>query len=97
MEGIKFGARCSVGVKVAVGPSKVLAVVDGEVEMVEGVVGGAVDVFLEPMARYHVAVMDEDCPDLYQDEHGHIEVLLHGADKNEDTEGKLLEMTIESG
>ena len=56
--------------------------------------GGAVDVFFEPMARYHVAVVDEDCPDLYQNEHGHIEVLLHGADKNEDTKVKLLEKQI---
>lgn len=60
---------------------------------------GAVDVFFEPMARYHVAVVDEDCPDLYQNEHGHIEVLLHGADKNEDAEVKSSEeqMIIESG
>jgi hypothetical protein len=49
-------------------PGEVLAVVDGKVEVVERVVGGAVDDVLEPVARDHVRVVDEDGPDVDDDE-----------------------------
>jgi hypothetical protein len=49
------------------------------------VVGGAVDKFLEPVASNHVAVVNEDSPDLNADEEEHVEVLLHGAEIDENT------------
>lgn len=55
-------------VEVGVGPGEVLPVVDGEVHVVEGVVGRAVDVFFEPVARYHVTVVNEDGPYLHETE-----------------------------
>ena len=56
--------RGPVGAEIAIGPGKVLAVVDGEVDVVKGVVGGAVDELFGPVARDHVAVVDKDGPDL---------------------------------
>lgn len=74
-------------VEVVIAPSEVLAVVDGEVHVVQGVVSRAVDEFLCPVARDHVAVVDEDCPDLYGDEEHHVEVSVHGADEYEGARG----------
>lgn len=73
------------GVPVAVCPCEVLAVVAGEEHVVKSVVGGAVDELLEPVTGNHVAIVDEDSPDLNADEEEHVEVLLHGADVDEDT------------
>lgn len=84
MKRVELGLGGAVGAEVAVGPGEVLAVVDGEVHVVEGVVGGAVDVLLKPVARDHVAVVNEDGPDLHESEEGHVEVLLEGADEDED-------------
>jgi hypothetical protein len=85
VDGIQLGHGSSVGVPVVVGPCEVLAIVAGEVHVVERVVGGAVDKLLEPVAGNHVAIVDEDGPDLNADEEEHVEVLLHGADVDEDT------------
>ena len=56
------------GLPVAVAPGEVLAVVDGEVDVMQSVVGRAVNVLLEPVAADHVAVVDQDGPDLNRDE-----------------------------
>ena len=85
MERVKLGLGRPVRVEVAVGPGEVLAVVDVEVHVVQRVVSRAVDVLLEPVAGDHVAVMDEDGPDLHEDEQHQVEVLLDGADEDEDT------------
>lgn len=83
VNGVEVGLRCAMRLEATVCPGKVLAVVDGEVKVVQGVVRGAVDVVLEPVAGDHVAIMDEDGPYLNEDEHGHVEVLLHGEDEDE--------------
>lgn len=67
-----------------VGPGEVLAVVDGEVHVVQCVVSGAVDELLGPVAGDHVAVVDQDGPDLDGDEEDHVEISLHGADEDEE-------------
>lgn len=44
----------------------------------------AVDEFLRPMARNHVAVVNENGPDLDRSEENHVQVSLHGANEDED-------------
>lgn len=85
VDGIQLGHGSSVGVPVVVGPCEVLAIVAGEIHVVESVVGGAVNKPLEPVAGDHVAVVNEDGPDLNTDKEEHVKVLLHGADVDEDT------------
>lgn len=71
-------------VKIVVGPGEVLAVVDGEVHVVQRVVCRAVDELLSPVSRNHVTVMNQDRPDLHEDEHDQVKVPLHRADEDED-------------
>lgn len=85
MDRVELGHGSTVGVPVVVGPCEVLAVVAGEEHVVESVVGRAVDELFEPMAGDHVAVVNEDGPDLDADEEEHVEVLLHRADVDKDT------------
>lgn len=87
VEGVELGLGGPVGAEVRVGPGEVLAVVDGEVHVVQGVVGGAVEELLGPVARDHVAVVDQDGPDLDGDEEDHVQVALHWADEDEEALG----------
>jgi hypothetical protein len=83
VNGVQLGPRRAVRVEVVVAPREVLAVVDGEVHVVQRVVGRAVDELLGPVARDHVAIVDEDGPDLHRDEEHHVQVPVHGADEDE--------------
>ena len=85
VEGVQIGLGRAVGVEVVIGPGEVLAVVAREVDVVQRVVCRAVNVLLEPVARNHVAVVDEDGPDLHRQEEHHVEVLLDRANEGEDT------------
>lgn len=84
MEGVELGLGRAVGAEVGVGPGEVLAVVDGEVHVVQGVVCGAVEELFRPVARDHVAVVDQDGPDLDGNEEDHVQVALHWADEDEE-------------
>ena len=84
MQRIQRRLRCPVRAETGVGPGEVLTVIDGEVHVVQGVVGGAVDELLGPVAGDHVAVVDQDGPDLDGDEEDHVEISLHGADEDEE-------------
>lgn len=92
MQWVELGLGRAVRFEVAVGPGEVLAVVDGEVHVMQSVVGGTVDVLLEPVARDHVAVVDQNGPDLHQHEENHVEVFLDWADENKDA---VLEVSAE--
>lgn len=94
VDGVQLGTGLSVGVEVVVGPGEVLAVVDGEVHVVQRVVRGAVDELLGPVTRDHVSVVDEDGPDLHQDEHDQVEVPLHGADEDKDVVRQRLDEAV---
>lgn len=72
VEGVQLRLRGLVRAKLRVGPCEVLAVVAGEVDVVQRVVRRAVDVLLEPVACDHVAVVDEDGPDLHGEEEHHV-------------------------
>lgn len=95
MDGIQLGLRRAVGVEVAVSPGEVLAVVDGKVHVMQGVVGGAVDELFEPVAGDHVAVVDENGPHLDEDEEAQVEVLLGREDEDEDVVGQRLDVAVE--
>jgi len=82
---VQVRARCHVRVKEVVSPGEILPIVVVEIHVVQRVMGRAVDEFLEPVARDHVAVMDEDGPDLHENEQHHVQVLLHRADEDENT------------
>lgn len=88
LEGVVDGVQRWLGrpvrAKVVVGPRKVLTVIDGKVHVVQRVVRRAVDELFRPMARNHVAVVDEDGPDLDGDEEDQVQISLHGADEDED-------------
>ena len=83
VERVQLGLGSTVRAKVAVGPGEVLAVVDGEVHVVKSVVRGAVEELLRPVARDHVTVVNENCPNLDSDEKDKVEISLHGAEKDE--------------
>lgn len=72
MQRVEGRVRGPVGAEVAIGPGEVLTVVDGEVYMVKGVVGGAVDELLGPVTCDHVAVVDKNSPDLDGHEEGQV-------------------------
>jgi hypothetical protein len=55
------------------------------------VVSGRIDKLLEVVAGDHVAVVDEDGPDLDEDKKGEIEVFLHRADEDEDAGARISE------
>ena len=81
--------RCPVGAEIAVGPGEILPIVDGEVHVMQCVVGGAVDELLRPMAGDHVPIVDQDGPDLDGNEEDHVQIFLHGANEDEETFGVL--------
>lgn len=83
VDGVELWPGRAVRVEVVVAPGEVLAVVDGEVHVVQRVVGWAVDELLGPVTGDHVAVVDEDGPDLHGDEEDHVEVPVHGTDEDE--------------
>ena len=85
MDGVQLGLGGAVGVEVVVAPSEVLSVVDSEVHVVQGVVRRAVDELLSPMAGDHVAVVNDNGPDLHYDEEHEVQVLLNGEDEGENT------------
>lgn len=84
VERVELGLWRAVGAEVGVGPGEVLAVVDGEVHVMQSVVGGAVEELFRPVTRDHVAVVDQDGPDLDSDEEDHVQVALHWADEDEE-------------
>ena len=51
---------------------------------------GPVDDVLERVAGDHVGVVDEDGPDVDEDEHGEVEVALHGEEEDEEVVGGAL-------
>lgn len=75
----------AMGSKVAIGPGKVLTVVDREVHVMQCMVRRAVEPFLGPMASDHVAVMYEDGPNLHSYKKTHVEVFLYRAEEHKDT------------
>jgi hypothetical protein len=46
--------------------------------------GGAVEPLFCPMACNHIAIVNEDGPNLNTNEEDHVQVSLHWADENED-------------
>ncbi len=84
MDRIQRRLRCPVRAETAVGPGEVLPIIDGEVHVVQGVVRGAVDQLLRPMARDHVTVVDQDGPDLDSNEEDQIQISLHWPDEDGD-------------
>lgn len=84
MERIQRRLRCPVRAETAIGPGEVLPIIDGEVHVVQGVVRGAVDQLLRPMARDHVTVVDQDGPDLDSNEEDHVQISLHWPDEDGD-------------
>ena len=90
MQRIQRRLRRPVRAETAVRPGEVLAIIDGEVHVVQGVVGGAVDELFRPVAGDHVAVVDQDGPDLDGHEEDHVQISLHGADEDEEAFGERL-------
>src|SRR5690242_1063257 len=89
VDGIELRPGCPVRVEIVVAPGEVLSVVDSKVHMVQRVVSRAIDKFLGPVARNHVAVMNEDRPDLHCNEKNQVEVSIHRADEHESTDCEL--------
>jgi hypothetical protein len=83
VNGVEIGPGSAVRIEVVVAPGEVLAVVDSEVHVVQRVVSRAVDKLLGPVAGNHVAVVDEDSPDLHSNEEKRVQVAVHWADEDE--------------
>lgn len=80
---VEFWCGSTITVKVRVGPGKVLAVIAGEVEVVQGVVSGGVDESFKEVARDHVSVVDKDSPELNENKETEVEVSVEREDVNE--------------
>lgn len=94
VNGVQLRAGLPVRVKVVVGPREVLAIVDCKVHVVQRVVGGTIDELLDPVARNHVSVVDQNGPDLDQNEHDQVQVSLHRADEDKDVVGQRLNKAV---
>lgn len=84
MERIQRRFRGPVRAEIGVGPGEVLSIIDGEVHVVQSMMRGAVDEFLRPMTRNHVAVVNQDGPDLNRNEEDQVQISLHGENEDED-------------
>jgi hypothetical protein len=83
VDGVEIGPGSAVRIEVVVAPGEVLAVVDSEVHVVQRVVSRAVDELFSPVAGDHVAVVDEDSPDLHSNEEKRVQVAVHWANEDE--------------
>lgn len=50
--------------------------------------GWGVDILLPPRSGNHIAVVNEDCPDLDHDKEEEVELLVHGADEHKHATGQ---------
>ena len=78
----------------AVGPSEVLAVVDGEIEMVKGVMCGTIDHLFQWVTGDHVRVVDEDGPEVDAEEQAEVELAVEGEHEDEEVVGYGLEVAV---
>jgi hypothetical protein len=85
MDRIQRRFRGPVRAKVGISPGEVLSVVDCKVHVVQCVVRRTVDELLSPMACNHVAVVNEDGPNLDTNEEDQVQISLHRANENEGT------------
>ena len=58
-------------------------------------VGGAVDDLLERVSGDHVRVVDEDGPEVDEDEEAEVEVALDGEEEDEQMVGHRLQIAVE--
>ena len=72
MNRIQRRLRRPVRAEVVVGPGEVLSIVDSEIHVVQRMMRWTVDELFRPMAANHIAVMDEDGPDLDTNEEDHV-------------------------
>ena len=87
VHGVQCRLRLTARATPLVCPSEVLPIVDGEVQMVQRMVGGSVDNVFKRVAGDHVRVMDEDGPDVDENKHSEVEVTLHGEEEDESVVG----------
>jgi len=80
---VELWCGSSITVKVRVGPGEVLAVIAGEVEVVQGVVSGGVDESFKEVARDHVSVVNKDSPELNENKETEVEVSVEREDVDE--------------
>lgn len=92
---VELWSRLAVRVKIVVGPGEILAVVACKVHVVKSMVGRTVDELFRPGAGDHVAVVDEDGPELHENEEYGVEVLLHRANKDKDMVRSRLQESID--
>ncbi len=81
--GVKALFGLAVRIADPVCPGKVLAIVDGKVYVVEGVVRGTVYDGLEGVAGDHVRVVDEDGPKVDKDEEAEVDHAVEGEEEYE--------------
>ena len=72
-----------------------LAVVHGEVEMVQSMVRGTVDDRLERVSGDHVRVVDENRPKVHEEEQAEVELAVEGEHEDEQVVGHGLEVAVE--
>ena len=76
-------------------PCEVLAVVDGEIQMMQSMVCGSINHVLEPMTGDHIRIVNEHRPDIDADEEREVEMFLDGEEIGEDMVGERLEITVD--
>lgn len=84
----------AVGATHSVANGKVLAVVAGEEEVVQGVVRGTVDDFFEWRVADHVRVVDQDAPEVDKDKEADGDDAVEREDKGKDVVRERLEVAI---
>ena len=76
-------------------PSEVLAIVHGEIQMVQGMMCRPIDNVLQPVAGDHIRIVNENRPYVHADEECEVEVFLNGEDVGKDVVGERLEVTVD--
>jgi hypothetical protein len=89
------GLRLAVRAARAVRPCEVLSVVHGEVQVVERVMRRPVDDLLERVAGNEVRVVDEDRPEVDEDEEAEVQVPVERQDENEGVVRYRLQIAVE--
>lgn len=93
--GVQTTVRLSIRPSSPVRPSEVLSIVDGEIQVVKGVMCRPIDDVLQPVTGNHIRVVNEHRPNVHGDKKGEVEVFLDREDVGEDVIGEGLEVAVD--
>ena len=76
-------------------PGEVLSVINGEIQMMQGVMRGPVDHVLQPVSGNHIRIVNEHRPNVHPDEQREVQVFLYREEVGEDVVGEGLDVSVD--